>query len=587
MALADVLSRRDHVDTTLDNQETSICPEPVIIQALDLALARKIWSSTESDPLVLRALENLKNGSPLFPRSSMNDWHMTNGHLYFKGCMYIPPHEQQAIVRSIHDSPTSGHIGRFRTKALLECDFWWPGLSSFINSFIAGCAVCQQNKVNHHLTRPPLAPIPSSSTLLFKQLSVDLVMDLPPLSGHDSLMVVVDHGLMKGVILIPCSKTIDAAGVAKLFLHHVFKCFGLHDSLISDRGPQFASAFARELARLLQYNVKLSTAYHPQTDGQTERTNQEIKTYLHIFCANNPRKWTDFLPTAEFHHNSVPHSSTKVSPFSLLHGYEPRAYPPLGKTFILALENHLTTLEEAQMEALAAHKTARQIMRERNTWNFSPWKVGDKVWLEATNLHLNYPSKKLAPKRQGLFKIAQVLSPLTYQLCLPSTWKIHDVFHASLLSPYKETETHGPNFSKPPPDLIEAKEEYEVEQIVSHRGPLGRRKYLTLWKGYPLSENTWEPESNLRHAPEILGDYKRMHSLSYLTTSPCLSSSNTTTPSPSALLTSPGSWASPNTSSNTFTSTNSPSNTPIPILPSVRDRVAPSTTEIAGRGVSS
>ena len=126
MALADALSRCDHADTTQDNQETSICPEPVVIQALDLALARKIRSSTKSDPLVLRALESLKVGSPLFPRSSMDDWHMTNGHLYFKGRMYIPPHERQAIVWSIHDSPTTGHAGHFRTKALLERDFWWP-----------------------------------------------------------------------------------------------------------------------------------------------------------------------------------------------------------------------------------------------------------------------------------------------------------------------------------------------------------------------------------------------------------------------------------------------------------------------------
>ena len=248
MAPADMLSRHDHIDTTQDNQEMSICPEPVVIQALDLALAQKIQSSTKSDPLVLQALEGLKMGSPLFPCSSINNWHMTNGHLYFKGRMYIPPHKRQAIVRSIHDSPTTGHAGHFRTKALLERDFWWPGLSSFVNTFISGCAICQQNKVNHHPTHPPLTPIPSSSALPFKQLSVDLVTDLPPLNGHDSLMVVVNHGLMKGVILIPCSKTIDAARVTKNFLHHVFKHFSLHDSLISDRGPQFTSAFARELA---------------------------------------------------------------------------------------------------------------------------------------------------------------------------------------------------------------------------------------------------------------------------------------------------------------------------------------------------
>ena len=137
--------------------------------------------------------------------------------------MYIPPHKQQAITRSIPDSPTTGHAGHFRTKALLERDFWWPGLSSFINAFISGCVICQQNKVNHHPTHPPLTPSPLSLPLSFKQLSVNLVTDLPPSNRHDSLMVVVNHGLMKGVILIPCSKTIDAAEVAKLFLHHVFK----------------------------------------------------------------------------------------------------------------------------------------------------------------------------------------------------------------------------------------------------------------------------------------------------------------------------------------------------------------------------
>ena len=113
-------------------------------------------------------------------------------------------------------------------------------------------------------------PIPSTTTLPFKQLSVDLITDLPPSDGFDSLMVVVDHGLMKGVILAPCSKMIDANGVAQLFFDYVFKRFGLYDSIISDRGPQFASAFARELARILKYNIRLSSAYHPQTDGQTE-----------------------------------------------------------------------------------------------------------------------------------------------------------------------------------------------------------------------------------------------------------------------------------------------------------------------------
>ena len=259
----------------------------------------------------------------MFPRSSVKDWKYNNGQLYYKERLYIPPKAHHTLVSSLHSSLTLGHAERFCTKTFLERDFWWPGLSTYVNRFIEGCATCQQNKVNTHPTRPPLNPIPSSALLPFKQISIDLVTDLPEVRGKDSILVVVDHSLTKGVIIIPCSKTVDTLGVAKLFFSHIFKRFGLHDSLISDCGPQFTSAFAKELAHLLQYDVKLSTAYHPQTDGQMEHTNQEIETYLRIFCTNNPRTWLDFLPTAEFQHNSAPHHSTRTSPFNLMLGYEP------------------------------------------------------------------------------------------------------------------------------------------------------------------------------------------------------------------------------------------------------------------------
>ena len=109
--------------------------------------------------------------------------------------------------------------------------------------------------------------------------------------------------------------------------------------MISDRGPQFASALTRELACLLQYDVILSTAYHPQTDGETERVNQELETYLRLFTSNKPEEWSTLLPMAEFAHNSTTHSITQRTPFSLMMGYEPWAYPSLGKTFLPNLES--------------------------------------------------------------------------------------------------------------------------------------------------------------------------------------------------------------------------------------------------------
>ena len=227
----------------------------MVINTLDLTLAHHIKSSSAPDPFVLKALAALDDGSPLFTCTSLSDWSFDNGHLYFCNRMFIPPSAHSTLLHSIHSSPFSGHMGVFHTKAVLEQDFWWPGLSTFVKHFITGCPVCQQTKANTHPVIPPLLPIKSTVSLPFKQLSVDLITDLPPSSGFDSVMVVVDHGLMKGVILAPCLKTIDTSGIAQLFFDFIFKCCGLHDTLILDCGPQFASAFAKELACLLKYDV--------------------------------------------------------------------------------------------------------------------------------------------------------------------------------------------------------------------------------------------------------------------------------------------------------------------------------------------
>ena len=216
-------------------------------------------------------------------------------------------------------------------------------------------------------------------------------------------------------------------------------------------------------------HVTLSSAYHPQTDGEMERVNQELETYLHIFCDGHPKKWADLLPMVEFSHNSATHSTTNKSPFSLILGYEPRSYPPIGKTFIPALETCLRELEDSRKEALVAHEKVQRTMKE---WisKFRLWGSGDKVWLEGRNLKLCYPSKKLAPRREGPFEIFQVISPVAYKLQLLPTWKIHNVFHTSLLLSYRETPEHGLNFSNPPPDLIGGEEEYKIDKILLHHG---------------------------------------------------------------------------------------------------------------------
>src|SRR5216684_8542178 len=144
----------------------------------------------------------------------------------------------------------------------------------------------------------------------------------------------------------------------------------------------------------------------------------------------------------------------------------------------------------------------------------SSFMVGTQVWLEGTHLHLPYQATKLAPKRYGPFEITKEISPVAYQLRLPAAWNIHNVFHASLLSPYHEMDTHGPNYSRPPPDLIEGEEEYEVKKIINHRHTRRARtlQYLVKWVGYPEADNTWEPADQI-HAPQLINTYHQQHPL--------------------------------------------------------------------------
>jgi len=163
-------------------------------------------------------------------------------------------------------------------------------------------------------------------------------------------------------------------------------------------------------------------------------------------------------------------------------------------------------MEERQAQAITAlNQTA-----EKSGTPSAQYNTGEQVWSEGKNLCLPYQATKLAPKRYGPFKIIKEISPVAYQLALPLTWKIHDMFHASLLSPYRETTAYGPNFSWPPPDLINDEEQYEVEQIRNHRY-FGRKRtlqYLIHWKGYPDSDDTWEPAADT-HAPNLVKDYHK------------------------------------------------------------------------------
>src|SRR5713226_4426361 len=173
------------------------------------------------------------------------------------------------------------------------------------------------------------------------------------------------------------------------------------------------------------------------------------------------------------------------------------------------VQERLATMKERRLQAITA---INQSTKRRDIP--SSFQVGTQVWLEGTHLRLPYQATKLAPKRYGPFEITREISPVAYQLRLPIAWNIHNVFHVSLLSPYRKTDAHRPNYSRPPPDLIEGEEEYKVEKVINHRytGRARTLQYLIKWVGYPEADNTWEPADQI-HALQLIKAYHRQHPL--------------------------------------------------------------------------
>src|SRR6201996_9600994 len=264
-----------------------------------------------------------------------------------------------------------------------------------------------------------------------------------------------------------------------------------------------------ELCKQLRIEQNTSTAYHPRTDGQSEWTNQWLEQYLRFWVNHHQDNWRQLLPMAEYAHNSWRNETTKTTPYQALMGYIPAAdWRPVSATVpapITRLEQWTKARQTAYVQMKAAQERWTRAKKEGRKFH-----QGDLVWLEGRNLKTDQPASKLAAKRYGPFPVAQVLSPVTYRLTLPEQWKIHPVFHVDLLTPYKETTFHGANYTRPPPDLINDEEEYEIEQILDSRVKGRNRKiqYLVKWVGYPNSDNQWLDAKQLT-ADDAIREFKR------------------------------------------------------------------------------
>jgi len=225
------------------------------------------------------------------------------------------------VVSLCHDTKVAGHPRCWKTLELVSRNYWWLQISRYIRQYISTCDLCLRIKLTRQALVGELHPL-RIPDLQWDTLSVDFVVELPSSFRHDVVMTVVDS-VSKRVYFILTHTTVIAEGAARLFLHQVWKLHGLPKCVISDRGPQFVACFTKELYRLLGIKLASSTAWHPQTDGQTEHMNQELDQYLQLFVNERQDDWYDLLPMVEFQHNNHVHSATQQPLFLLNTGRLP------------------------------------------------------------------------------------------------------------------------------------------------------------------------------------------------------------------------------------------------------------------------
>jgi hypothetical protein len=277
------------------------------------------------------------------------------------------PETRRKILYDIHDTPVGGHPGISNTWDLVKRRYEGPQLRKFVEEYVKGCAKCQETKVITHMKRAPLYHFDTSVEQgPFQYVSMDLITDLPPSNGKDSILTIVDQGCSKAARFLPCKKTIDGQGVADLYFKHLFTWFGIPQRVITDRDPRFISHFTEAVCKATGIQQNISTAFHPRTDGQTERMNQWIETYLRSFVNGRQNNWNSLLPMAEFAHNSWRHEHTKHTPHELIFGFNPTASISIPEDNVPAAQERLKMLREARIDAQnALQKRIKPIIHPR------------------------------------------------------------------------------------------------------------------------------------------------------------------------------------------------------------------------------
>ena len=477
------------------------------ISNLQTDLLDQIKASWSQDSKLQQLIQKLSTGQ------SHPKYQWSQGLLFRKGKLVVGNHfpSQQQIIQLFHDTPLGGHSGVKVTKKKLSSLFYWKGVSRNIRNYIRSCDTCQRNKADLGAPAGLLQPLPIPGAI-WVDVSIDFIEGLPKSRGKDTILVVVDR-LSKYAHFLALAHPFTAAVVAQLYFEHIFKLHGLPKTIVSDRDKIFLSSFWQELFTLQQVDLHMSTAYHPQSDGQTEVVNRCLEGYLRCMTGEKPVEWVLWLPLAEWWYNTNWHSSIGLTPYEVVYGQPPSLHIPYvsGDSKVEAVDRSLKAREDC-IRLLRFHLTkSQQRMKAQADKHRSEraMEVGDWVFVKLQPYRQQSVAQrtnhKLAAKFFGPFQVISKVGSVAYKLQLPSHSKIHPVFHVSQLK--KKVGSRPTSSTLPEVDdqgLVAAEPVAVLDRRLGKVGNSAAVYVLIQWSHAPKEEATWELYSDIeRRFPQF------------------------------------------------------------------------------------